>query len=183
MTVYVIITGGPCGGKTTTINHLASLGNSTLQEAATAVFKQMRHEGIENPYADKKFESNVIAMQKDLMQDVRTTHAFTDRSPFDALWYFKKFKPTEPCEELEKKVAELKNSFFKTVFVLQQLGICEDNGVRHETVKEAEEIEEGLSSFYKEHGFEVVLIEKKSIEKRTEDIVTELKSRGLFLNN
>ena len=101
---FIVITGGPCSGKTTIIDALAGRGHTTVPEAATELIEDPGLEDLRtNP---REFQLQVLLRQLENEQRVLETASadsvvFLDRGVGDGFGYLR-YHGIEPFEELDE---------------------------------------------------------------------------------
>ena len=96
---------------------------------------------------------------------------FTDRDPLDNVVYLKRSK-TEPGNLVSKHLKEARvKRDISLVFLVEDIGNFEKNGIRREDAQEAAELTHDLEEFYKSEGYRVIHIPAGSVEKRAIQIV------------
>lgn len=173
-----IITGGPGVGKTTIINHLKSLGENAIYEAATDIIRQEQAKGNLAPWTNPSFEENIIDLQEKRQMEAaaaKTKRVFFDRSPIDTLTY-RLMSEHKVTKKIKNAVVDiLKNRFYnKTVFLIEHLHFYKKDEIRHETAEEALKIQNKLKEIYTKLGFRVVLIPSAPVEARVQRIMSTL---------
>ena len=149
----IVITGGPCSGKTSLIRELAKLGYTVVEEAATQIIS----EGIYHPQKDPlAFQREVVARQFDWEKEAESKTKdliFCDRGIYDGLAYLRFYNVPESKLYLPEEWGYL------MAFHLAQLRFEKDQ-IRCETPEEASEISRLLRQSYieKEIPLEAVLV-------------------------
>lgn len=179
----VVITGGPCTGKTTIINELAALGYAIVPEAARSVFTEEleKHGKLLDEPNTKEFQLKYLKRQRELeekhLKGLREEEiAFLDHSIPQSLAYCEAFG-IEPPKEI---VEACKEEDYLEVFVLEQLGFYEKEG-RIDKPGTAEKLQQdvhrALVRVYSSLGFEVVLVPKLPVKERVEFILNRIKKK------
>lgn len=175
---WYVFTGGPGTGKTCVLKELAARGYATVTEAATDVIAQELKKGEKTPWSEPWFEARVAALMAERQANLvasRAKIAFFDRGPVDPLSYILWYKKSVSEQAVTALDELLLNGFFKpTVFVFQDLGVCENTEIRHETVAEMLQIEDRLIRDYASLGFKVVKVPCASIKDRADFILAHI---------
>ncbi len=175
--IKFVLTGGPCTGKTTTINHLGKMGYQTIQEAASLLIE----EEIKNDIP--LWKKDVIAFQKKLIlkqiefesQINPEKITFIDRSIIDTIAYCKIFK-TEPTKEF---VYLAKTHTYANIFVLDFLNFYETNEIRLENKKIAKKIHQTLINTYTEFGYNPIFIPALELSDRINFILSKISTQSI----
>ncbi|MCP4400474.1 MAG: ATP-binding protein [bacterium] len=121
----VVITGGPCSGKTTLVQALRERGFHTLPEAALTVIERLNREyGVVQQKTWRRshpVEFQRLVTQQQAEQETRIPAdagvIFCDRGRYDALAYFQLFEIVMP-EDLLRLIEE---TAYAQVFLLDTL--------------------------------------------------------------
>jgi len=173
-----IITGAPGVGKTTIIKYLEGQGEAVVHEAARDLINGELNKGIPKPWPQAEFFEKITTLQKTRQLEASATKVqrlFFDRSPIDTMTIYSVLV-AEPTAELKHAVQHILDEEFyqKTVFLIENLGFCEQDAVRCETQEEALKIQERLKENYTQLGFDVVSIPAGSVEDRVARIFSVL---------
>lgn len=170
----ICVTGGPCAGKTTTINlirnKLAISGYSVavIEEAATTLFKQGLLTGNES---DIEAASRIVKYQLKQEHDVslfahRSHHPviiLCDRSAIEPAAYIGKDKLIEILARNGQNFNQLRNSYDLVIHLnttakgAEDFYTLENNKARTESVSEAREIDDKLLQVWEGHPNRVIL--------------------------
>lgn len=163
-----VITGGPSIGKTTVIEILASRGYATVPEAARMIAEE---EKIKNtdflPWKNlAKFQELVFQRQIELEARAHGETVFIDRGVVDGVGYCRFGKVPVP----EGIYAVGKNRYDK-VFLLEPLGIYEEDGIRSRKFEDAEKLHTYVIDAYKEFGYQLTSVPVLPPEERVDFIL------------
>lgn len=180
----VVITGGPCAGKTTTINALKNYLTESISqnqvvffaEAASEIIKKEQALGNVRPWENRElFQQKILDLQLRHLalvpQDVQ--YAFFDRGIADGLAYFL-HENKKPFEALERVV---KNTKMDVVFLLDipEFSYCSTD-VRHEDQIEAKMLHERIRQVYEDMlGYKTIHVPVMSVHERVVFILEKLK--------
>ena len=118
VTNWYVITGGPCSGKTTTVNMLSEKGYKTTVEYARHYLDTQRQNGrsIEEVTKNQEeFQSGVLDMQLEQEASLNPKEVvFLDRAIPDALAYYR-FLNLAPSQKLLRAIS---NVNYKKIFIL-----------------------------------------------------------------
>ena len=164
---FIVITGGPCSGKTTIIQALAEAGHTTVPEAATELIEDP---ALENLRADPlEFQLQVLRRQleNEKREDERAESQsiiFLDRGIGDGFGYLS-YHGLEPFEELlDAWPAARERS--RCVLFFDSRPDYQAASHRSETPEEARRIHEILLADYRSRHDRVLLIPWLPVEKR-----------------
>lgn len=166
----LVITGGPCVGKTTLINLLQDDGYKVVQEVATEIIK----EGRILPWIDRmQFQMEVLRMQLETERGLAQypKDIFLDRGVFDGEAYFKVDGMAVPpiFNSIDPKRYEL-------AFLIEPLSFFEITSVRRESLEFTLQITDQLEAAYARRGIEVVRVPAASPEERLNFVLKRLKA-------
>lgn len=171
-TEWVVVTGGPSSGKTTTIDHFKSLGFSTSPETARALIDIGIQSGLttaEIRRDESVFNLSVlniqIALENILIPD---RLLFFDRAIPDQIAYIR----LSGGDESWVREAALKRRYH-FVFLLDLLQFKKDYA-RTEDEKIAKYIDKLITEVYEELGYKVVRVPVLTIEERSTFILKSL---------
>ena len=174
MNPWYVLTGGPCAGKTTTIEELKTRGYSVVPESARTVIGAHIAAGdtIESLLAHPlAFEHMILEHQLELMGDVVPGDiTFFDRGIPDNVAYYRKFG-MEPDEVLKDAIAK---AAYKKVFLLDMIEFAGDSERYETSPEEAAQLHEGIKTGYAELGYEIVLVPVMPIAERVDFILGRL---------
>lgn len=175
-----MITGGPCSGKSKTIERLAFLGYSIVPEAARILVdnemskmktREQREQIVKQLRSDEAgFQDIVLKMKIDVEEKIPENRlTFFERGIPDSIAYYENchLNP-EPV-----RIASQKRRY-KGVFHLSQL-IYEIDYARVEDEKTAQDLSRRLLNSYSELGYDVVSVPPLSpIETRVDFIISKM---------
>lgn len=168
---WYVLTGGPCAGKTTTLNEIARRGHPILAEGARLEIEEglARGETLDQIRSGDWLQ-RVVRRQFGMEQAVsRDETFFFDRGVPDSLGYYR-FLGVEPDQILLDAV---KRSTYRKVFLLELTDFVRD-GARNETPEEAERIQQLLYEAYAGLGYEIVDVPIMPIPDRADFILSHL---------
>lgn len=170
---WYVITGGPCSGKTTTINLLRERGYITTVENARHFLDLQRLKGktieeVKNNH--KKFQLGLLLMQTQLEKQIAPqVQVFLDRAIPDSLAYYRFFNL-----EVDQKLAEaLQNASYKKIFIMDPLPLVNDYA-RLEKPEDQMKIHKLITEVYKALPFPVIHVPGLPAEERVEFILKNL---------
>jgi predicted ATPase len=173
----IVITGGPCTGKTSLINYLESVGHTTVPEAGRLVIEKLK-DSFKWPAKDFRYmQLQILLKQLELESKipVDARQVFYDRSALDNFGYCEQFG-VEPPEELYEYAEKTR---FDKVFHLEPIGKFTPDRVRYETPEQAREIHELIAKVYRKFGYSPIKVPlKDTIYERYQFILRDLKQNG-----
>ena len=172
-TNWYVITGGPCSGKTTTVNMLASMGYKTTIEHARHYLDTQYRNGkkMEDIRKDhEQFQAQVLEMQIEQEANLDPDEViFLDRAIPDALAYYR-FLNLDPGKKL---LTVIKKINYKKIFILDYLPLVQDYA-RNEDAAAQKRIHEILIDVYKALPFPVIRVPVMPVEQRINLILVNL---------
>ncbi len=166
----IVITGGPCSGKTTVINLLKEKNYKVIPEVATIIIKENLNKDdteILTWKNFKKFQKEVIKRQLkyENMLNNEEGIVFLDRGIYDSIAYLKK----EKIED--KSLFKVCKSDYDIIFILEPLPFLESNDIRRESEEERKLIHFLIYDTYKEYFDRIFIIHVYNPRKRVEEIL------------
>ncbi len=171
-TNWIVITGGPSSGKTTTVNHIKSLGFHGSPEAARILMDFGLQSGLtidEVRRSEQQMNKSILSTHlafEDILLAERL--CFKDRGIPDSLAYI---RLTGGDEEFAKKSSQKRR--YKAIFQLDLLPFKTDN-IRTEDLEGAKRIDELIHQSYTELGYQVTRIPAVSVRERSKIILGSL---------
>ncbi len=169
---WYVLTGGPCAGKTTTIDALAKRGHPVLAEPARLIIDEHLAAGrtIEQVVSDPDWLPSVVrravAQEAELPRD---EIFFLDRAAPDSVAYYRHFN--HPFDrDLETGMVKDK---YRKVFLLDLIDFRND-AARHEDPEEAEVLHRLIREAYEALGYEIVPVPVLEVEQRADYILERL---------
>lgn len=169
---WYVLTGGPCAGKTTTINELAKRGYPVLAEPARIIIdeKLAAGETIEDIVTDPDWLPSVVrrahAQERMLPKDELF---FLDRAAPDSIAYYRLHN--RPLEDFFQQV--LKEIRYRKIFLLDLVDFTNDSG-RPETPEEAKHLHELIREGYRSIGYEPIAVPVLPLAERADFILGHL---------
>lgn len=171
-----IITGAPCTGKSSLIEHFQSMGIPCKEEIARQVIKKSLAQGSNAlPWQDNfSFSTLVLAVMKDQNSNWEHSMGFVDRGIPDLEAYLKLSGHPLPQGYSEAlKVAP----YAKTVFLCPPVKEWYQNDAeRKEDFSQALAIHESLKTCYLDRGFQIIEVPLLSVEQRCQWILDQVSS-------
>ena len=169
---WYVLTGGPCAGKTTTIDALAKRGNPVLAEPARLIIDEKLAAGhtIEKVVTDPDWLPSVV--RRAVAQEAALPQGelfFLDRAAPDSLAYYRHFGRA-PDKDLEAGLVKAK---YRKVFLLDLIDFRNDQA-RHEDPEEAEILHRLIREAYEGLGYETIPVPVLEVEARADYILARL---------
>jgi len=176
-----ILTGTPGAGKTTLIRALTLLGHSVVPEAATDIIALKQKQGIATPWEEAGFIDAIVGLQQRRLKKIhqqsskKNTSAiqFHDRSVI-CCYALARYQGRAPSSLLLAELERIKreNVFQRDVFFIRTLGFCEPTAARKISFEQSLVFEQVHMDVYQELGYRLVEIEKDTVEKRLNKILS-----------
>lgn len=168
-----VLTGGPCTGKTTTLNALMQKGFKIIPEIPRIIIEQQQMiNGEILPWKNiSLFQVEVLKKQIELESEIQAgTIAFLDRGVVDALAYCRFYGIDAPAGLIEAA----RDNRYNGVFFLDMLPNYEVDSVRKEDLESARKIHQTIREIYSEFDYEVVEIPPLSVAERINLILSKI---------
>jgi predicted ATPase len=173
---WYVVTGGPCSGKTTTLELIEKMGYRVEYEQARLLIDNEMKKGrvLEEIRKDEYlFQKKVLEMKIKLEDELpKDQLIFIERGIPDSTAYYEKL-----CSVKRKDDAFLESSLmrskYKKVFLFELLDYKKDYA-RVENSDEAKSLELALERSYTELGIEVVRVPPMSVKERIKFILVRL---------
>ncbi|MCK4518032.1 ATP-binding protein [Candidatus Babeliales bacterium] len=160
--IKIVLTGGPCSGKTSLIKAFKEREFNTIHEVATSLIKK----GEVHPLKDgcEKFQETVCAEQKRLedkaAQETEKVVWFLDRGMPDGAGYYKNSGLKVP-RTLRDAIEGYK---YNVIFILDPVLYTTDGSVRFEGEKVSKELHGHMIEAYAEAGYEPIVVKNFAID-------------------
>jgi predicted ATPase len=171
-TEWIVITGAPCSGKSSVISSLEAQGYRVVHETARAYIDELLTSGksVQEIKADPlNFERTILyrklAIEANLPENKMI---FLDRGIPDSIAYFLS-AGLDPSEPLEKSRVVR----YRKIFHFQRLRLQNDH-VRAEDERMAENLENLLRQSYEMLGYPVVHVPVLTVKQRVDFILERL---------
>jgi len=164
-----VITGGPCSGKTATINHLKKQGFFVFKEAAREVLKTKFKKRHSKEINRDVFQREIFKLQEKHLKEACNSNkkiVFFDRGFGDTLAYYL-FAGSDIPKDLLGKAKKTK---YTKVFFLEPLNFYKKDDIRQENENEQKKIAEFIIKVYSMLGYDIIKVPFMKIEQRAEFI-------------
>ncbi len=162
-----VITGGPCSGKTTTIDFLRKQDFFVFEEAARKILK-IKFKGKHSKEINRNiFQKEIFKLQEKQFNKSRDKKiVFFDRGFGDTLAYYLFSELEIPFDLLELA----KNKRYNKIFFLEPLNFYEKDNIRQERKAEQKKINRLIIGVYFKLGYEIIKVPFMNVKKRVEFI-------------
>lgn len=169
---WYVLTGGPCAGKTTTIDELARRGHPVLAEPARLIIDEKLAAGktAEQIFSDPDWLPSIV--RRAYTQERTVPHDrlhFFDRAIPDSLAYYRLAH-----RDVEQFFRDAMNEIrYRKVFLLDLVEYRNDEG-RPETPEQAAIIHGAIREAYVDQGYEIVEVPVIPVAERADFILAGL---------
>jgi len=171
---FYVITGGPGGGKTSLLENLASKGYKFIPETARQIIRERISAGLAPRPDALSFAQEIFRTDCHNFNEHSdySSVLFFDRSFVDSAWQL--FCSNQ--DEYNKiKDTYLKIRYNNKVFITPPWKeIYQNDSERDQTYEDSIVVYERLRQWYLEHGYEVIVLPKDTIENRVKFILSQL---------
>lgn len=170
-TNWVILTGAPNSGKSSTLERLAFIGYRTVPENARLFIDEEVSRGKtiqEIRSNEEEFQNEIFALNRAVVKRFNPEELiFFDRGLGDSIAYFDVHgMNTEPAIKAAKYV------LYKKVFLFERL-VSQRNEMGDEKI--ADKIEEAIEQAYTNLGYSIIRVPAAPISERVKMILNDLK--------
>ena len=172
----VVITGGPGTGKTSIIECMNEMNLNVFDESSREVTKKHKNNSSGQYFLSNPIDFSNILMNKRKKQfengsNSTNDYFFYDRGIPDILAYLN-FKKIEYKNSMIENVLNFK---YDAVFIAEPWkDIYINDSERYETYDELIEIDICIKKIYKQLGYDIILLPKKSVKDRVTFILETL---------
>lgn len=179
-----ILTGTPGAGKTTILQHLATLGYATVEEAATAVIADEQARGDAKPWTRPSFIDKIVALQRQRqLQPIIASPLvqFFDRSPIctHALSAYAG-KPISVALSAEIDRITREQTYDQHVFFVRNLGFCEPTAARQISFEDSLRFEHIHEQTYRSFGYQLIDVPAGPLPERVATITATISQLADF---
>ena len=173
---FYVITGGPGGGKTSLLESLASKGYNYIPETARQIIKKRLSTGL-TPRPDAKTFAREI-----FDHDIKN---FISNSDLSSLLFFDRSFMDSASMLFDSDVdsydkirnTHLTNRYNNKVFITPPWQeIYRSDAERDQSFEQSIEVYQRLENWYREHGYDIVILPKDAIENRVKFILDQIVS-------
>jgi predicted ATPase len=170
-----ILTGAPGSGKTAILRNLQLQGFGVVEEAATDLIALRHAQGIDEPWIEPRFLSDLTGMQIRRQEEASGaphTVQFHDRSVVCTRALARYLHHPEPAiltEAVDRIVNE--RIFEKTVFFVRPLGFITPTAARRITLEESLRFGQMHEEAYRALGFDLRFVEPGPVPDRARAIL------------
>jgi predicted ATPase len=170
---FYVITGGPGGGKTSLLECLASKGYPYVPETAREIIKERLSKGLSPRPDPKSFAEQIFAKDwANFISNSDSSIVFFDRSFMDSA-----FLLSEANSNAYNKIRDThkSNRYNHTVFITPPWRkIYRNDTERDQSFEEAIRVYQRLEKWYLEHGYDIVILPKDTVENRATFILNQV---------
>jgi predicted ATPase len=169
-----VLTGGPCTGKTTTLNALLEKGFHVIPETPRVIIEQQQSVGGDIlPWKNVAlFQIEVMRKQLDMESKIQQgATAFLDRGVADAIAYCNFYGISAP----EDLLSAARRNRYDGVFMLDMLPVYETDSGRKEDAESARKIHDLIRKVYTGLDYDVIDVPVASVGERIELILSKTK--------
>lgn len=173
-TRWVVISGAPCSGKTTTIDALQKLGYDTVPETARLFIDQQLAAGhtIEQIRGDEgAFQRSLFKIKLEVESKLDPAKLiFLDRALPDSISYFRQngIDPTPIWDECRR-------FHYQLILLFDRLPLKKDYA-RREDEKTATQLDQQLEADYRSLGLDVVRVPVMEVDRRLEFVIGQIQA-------
>jgi len=164
----VVITGGPGTGKTSIIEFIKEMNFNVFDESSREVTKKYKNSSSEQYFLSNPIDFSNILMNKRKNQfekgsNSKNDYFFYDRGIPDVLAYLN-FKKIEYKKSMMEDILKFK---YDAIFIAEPWeDIYKNDSERYETYDELLKIDAQIKKIYKQLGYNIIILPKKSVEDR-----------------
>jgi predicted ATPase len=170
---FYVITGGPGGGKTSLLECLASKGYHYVPETAREIIKDRLLQGLSPRPDPRSFAEQIFVNDwSNFISHPDSSILFFDRSFMDSAFLL---FDADPDAYHKIKDTQLNNRYNNTVFITPPWReIYRTDSERDQSFDEAIRVYERLENWYHEHGYDIAVVPKDTVENRTTFILSRV---------
>lgn len=168
MVKKIVLTGGPCSGKTTTIKELENRGFPVIHEAARKVISKNKNLPL------IEFQRKVFEIQLEQEKSKSDEIVFLDRGILDGVAYLRIGLRYIP-QFLDSY--DFRNKY-DHVFLLERFPLVLDGERLESNDNEAENIHNHIFQAYSDYGYSPIRVPRMSIEERINFILNNISLKG-----
>ncbi len=173
----IVLTGGPCSGKTTTIQKLNKLGFLVINEIATEVILERQNIPLSKEEFLKRqdliFERQLFKEKE--YQKGNNSILFLDRGLIDGLAYTIFYAGEEAIKKYD---FDFNKKRYDLIFSLEQLPFAKEGFRIEDSEEEARRIHRDILNLYEKYGYELIFVPKMTVEERVGFILDKVFDGG-----
>ena len=176
---FIVITGGPGGGKSSLVQALSGKGFGYIHETGRSIIKERISKGLSPRPGVEEFAR--LMFQRDyenfLNNSVISETLFFDRSFLDSALFI---QPTDTAWFQRSKDIIMNYRFNPAVFITPPWEeIYRNDDERDQSFDESVKTYEKLYTWYPLYGYKLIVLPKVSVEKRADFILNRIKLHHL----
>ncbi len=166
-----VIIGGPCTGKSSTIQEIAKLGYSVVDESARQIIseEQQKFNGVLPWINLQEFQRKVLKRQINLENMINSEAVFLDRGILDGIAYCR----LDGQKPLPEMIDLMQTHRYDSIFLLEPLPFYSKDNQRKETPEQARIIHDAIAQVYSEAGYKLIPVPFLSPQERAKYIVNK----------
>ena len=174
---FYIITGGPGGGKTSLLENLATHGYNFIPETARQIMKERLAKGLAPRPDPRTFAQQIFDQdwKNFISNSGRSSLLFFDRSFMDSacMLFDSDLNSYENIRD-----TYMANRYNNMVFITPPWKeIYHNDEERDQTFEQSIEVYDRLDKWYKECGYEIVVLPKDTVENRAKFILNQVAAK------
>jgi len=173
---YYVISGGPGAGKTSLLENLAAKGYHYIPEAAREIIRERLSQGLPPRPGPKIFAKQIFDQDwKNFISNSDSSSVvFFDRSFMDSACML--FDSDPDSHDMISNFL-LSHRYNNKVFITPPWKeIYRNDAERDQSFEQSIEVYERLDKWYKQHGYDIVVLPKDTLENRVRFILDEIAS-------
>jgi predicted ATPase len=155
----IVLTGGPCCGKSTLLAELKKRGYTVVEETAREVLSERKN------FSLKEIQEEIMRRQIEKEEKISEGIVFLDRGVVDVMAYMKYYSIEMPVEMLSLCVKR-----YNKIFFLGRLPFQHDGLRVEKTDEEAEKQHQLIQGVYLKLGYDLIFVPDWGVLKRADFI-------------
>lgn len=170
-----VLTGGPSSGKSSILLGLEHyFSENIIKESAEDMIKLYKLKGFYDPQSHPDFQDDVLKLQIKRENSIpKTKRVFIDRGKIDGLAYLQ-MQYKKPSKFMLNEFDKLKKEPYDKIFLIENQGIIENNGIRTEDLNTAKELEKLQERNYTIFGYNPIRVPMMKLEDRIEFVLKNI---------
>ena len=171
---FYVITGGPGAGKTSLMEHLASTGYDYIPETARQIIKDRISKGLTPRPDPRTFAQQIFDQdwQNFMSNSNLSSLLFFDRSFIDSACML--FDADIDSYDKIKNTLQSHKYSSKVFITPPWREIYRNDEERDQSFEQSIQVYERLDKWYREHGYDMIILPKDTIENRARLVLNEV---------